>query len=144
GAINIPVSENLAGRASGFARLDPGYVDNAVLRVKGINPARAAGGMVAALWQPSPDLSLKLTALVQQVKGDGSSDVDMQTGLGDLQQNYIPGIGAYDRHVQVHIATLKAKIGDVDLVSISGYNVNQFSDSWDYTFALGSFTQTQF
>src|SRR4029077_16305041 len=46
GAINIPVSENLAVRASGFARLDPGYVDNAVLRVKGINTARADGGMV--------------------------------------------------------------------------------------------------
>ena len=144
GAINVPVSDTLAVRASGFGRLDPGYIDNPVLNVKGINTARADGGMLAALWQPAPDFSLKLTALLQQVKGDGSSDVDMQSGLGDLQQSYIPGVGAYARHVQVYMATLRAKLGNVDLVSISGYNVNEFSDSWDYTFLLASATQNQF
>jgi iron complex outermembrane recepter protein len=144
GAVNVPVSDTLALRASGFGRLDPGYIDNVVSGRKGVNTARAAGGMLSALWQFSPSWSLKLTALLQQIKGDGSSDVDVLPGLGDLQQNYIPGVGEYARHVQAYIATLRARLGNVDLVSITGYNINQFSDSWDYTFALGSFTQQQF
>ena len=144
GAMNIPLTDSLAIRASAFTRLDPGYIDNPVLDIKGVNTSRADGGMLAALWTPSQNLSLKLTALLQQVKGDGSSDVDVQSGLGDLQQSYLPGVGAYDRRVQVYIATLKAKLGNIDLTSISGYNINQFSDSWDYTFALGPYTQQQF
>ena len=144
GAVNVPLNDSFAVRASGFARLDPGYIDNPVFSANGLNAAHADGGLLSALWKPSQDFSLKLNALLQEVRGDGSSDVDMEPGLGDLQQNYLPGVGAYKRSVQAYSATVKAKLGDTDLISISGYNVNKFSDSWDYTFALAPFTLTQF
>lgn len=144
GAINLPMSDTLAVRASGFGRLDPGYIENPLVGVKGINTARAAGGLFSGLWRPTSEFSVKLTALLQQVKGDGSSDADIAPGLGDLQQNYIPGIGRYERHVQFYMATIRARFAGIDLVSISGYNINQFSDSWDFTFGLGQLTQAQF
>jgi outer membrane receptor protein involved in Fe transport len=144
GALNAPLSDTWAVRASGFMRLDPGYITNPLLNIKGLNTARAEGGLVSTLWQLAQNFSVKLSALLQKVSGDGSSDVDIGPGLGDLQQNYIRGVGGYERRVQAYSGTLKARLGSVDLISISGYNVNKFSDSWDYTFGLGPYTQMQF
>jgi iron complex outermembrane recepter protein len=136
GSVNVPLSDSLAVRASAFTRLDPGYIDNPVRAIDGVNEARASGGRLAALWRPSEVFSLKLSALYQQVKGDGSSDVDLQPGLGDLQQNYLRGSGAYDKTVQAYSAILSAKLGSVDLTAVSGYSVNAYKDSFDYSYAF--------
>ncbi|HEY6923723.1 MAG TPA: TonB-dependent receptor [Steroidobacteraceae bacterium] len=139
-AFNIPLTDTLAMRVSGFTRQEPGYIDNPILNINNLNEQRASGGRLSALWKPSDALSLKLSALYQNTKADGSSDVDVQPGLGDLQQNYLRGIGGYDRQVQAYSATLNAKLGGIDLTSITGYNVNSHSDSWDFTYRLGAFT----
>jgi iron complex outermembrane recepter protein len=144
GAINVPLNETLAVRASGFTRQDPGYVDNPVLHINGINEAEAHGGRLSSLWKPSETFSLKLSALFQNIKADGSNDVDVLPGLSGLEQNYVRGVGPYDRQVQAYSATLTAKLGSVDLTAVSGYNVNSFSDSWDYTYALGPTAQKLF
>jgi outer membrane receptor protein involved in Fe transport len=76
GSINVPVTEVLAVRASAFSREDPGYVDNPVLDVNGINKTVVDGGRVPVLWKPGNQISLKVSALYQDLKADGSSDVD--------------------------------------------------------------------
>ena len=148
GSVNMPVNNTFAIRASAFTRLDPGYIDNPVLGIDGINEQRSDGGRLAALWQPSDWFSLKLSALYQDTRGSGSSDVDNSSApgyvgppLGDLQQNYIRwvgGIGRNEREVQVYSATLNAKLGVGELTSVGGYSVNQYSDSLDFTSAVGS------
>jgi iron complex outermembrane receptor protein len=148
GSINVPLGETFAIRASAFTRLDPGYIDNPVLGIDGVNVQRSDGGRLATLWRPSDSLSLKLSALYQTTRGDGSSDVDNSSipgyvgpPLGDLQQNYIRwvgGIGRNEREVQIYTATLNAKLGSGELTSVSGYSVNQYSDSLDFTSAFGS------
>ena len=144
GAVNVPLSDTLAIRASAFTREDPGYIDNPVRNIDGINKSRAEGGHFSTLWQPSQDFSLKLSALLQEVKGDGTSDVDARPGLGDLQQNYAPGVGAYERKVQAYSATIKAKLGDIDFTSVTGYNSNTNNSSWDYSYALGSLIESHY
>ena len=148
GSVNVPLSDTWAVRASGFTRQDPGYIDNPVLNIRGINEDHASGGRLSALWRPAELVSLKLSALYQDIKGDGSNDVDVPTagypqtaGLGDLQQNYVRGAGAYDRQTQAYSATLTANIGKVNVVAVSGYNINSFHDSWDDTYALGPTTE---
>ena len=143
GSVNVPLSDSLAVRASGFSRIDPGYVDNPIRGIDGINKSSAAGGLLSALWAPSGDFSLKVSALAQRVDGNGSSDVQVATpgfptttGLTGLQQNYLPGVGGYDRRVQAYGATMKAKLGSVDFTSVTGYSYNQFSDSIDFSFAI--------
>src|SRR5205823_1733810 len=74
-------------------------------------------------------------------KADGSSDVTVLPGLGDLQQSYLPGAVWYDRKVQAYNAILTAKLGSVDLTAISGYSINAFSDSFDTT--SSSFTASR-
>ena len=133
GSVNIPVNDSLAVRASAFSRTDPGYIDNPVLGISGINKANAYGGRLAASWNPADDIVLKLSALYQDLRGDGANDVDIETGLSGLQQNYLPGIGSYDRKIQAYSANLTAKLGGVELTAVSGYNINHYSDSIDFS-----------
>jgi iron complex outermembrane recepter protein len=148
GSVNLPLNDVLAVRVSGFTRLDPGYIDNPVTGQNGINEDRANGGHIALLWHPSGDLSLNLSALYQQTRGTGTSDSNLDTNgyvgpplSGHLQQNYVPGVGPYEREAQAYSAVFKDKIGAVDLVSVTGYNVYAVRDSFDDTNALGSLTQ---
>ena len=144
GSINLPLNDTTALRASAFTREDPGYIDNPTLHKDGINKDRVSGGRLSGLWRPSDAFSLKLSALYQETKGDGLNDADVPTavfpqtaGLHDLQQIYLPGVGPYDRKIHAYSAVLSAKLGSVDLTAVSGYNINSFNDSFDYTYAYG-------
>jgi iron complex outermembrane recepter protein len=144
GSINVPISDTVAVRASGFTRRDAGYIDNPALAIRGINRSDASGGRLSALWQASDRLSIKLGAFVQQIDGDGASDVFVQPGFGDLEQGFVRGAGVYERRVQAYNATLMARLADVHLTSLTGYSVNEFSDSSDFTSAFATLTQRQF
>jgi iron complex outermembrane recepter protein len=110
--------------------------------VKGVNWGEADGGHVAALWRPSSMFSLKLSALIQDYTLHGSNDVDLLPGLGDLQQSdAVRNVGGHATHLQAYSATLIAKLGTAELTSVTGYNVTHLTDSFDYTYALGSLTQ---
>jgi iron complex outermembrane recepter protein len=147
GSVNIPLSDSWAVRASAFAREDPGYIDNIETGEDGVNRAQVYGARLAAMWKPSEALSLKLSALYQEYEGNGFADVDQAINgysgppLQDLQQYYLRGTGRSDRQVQAYSAVLKAKVGTADLTSITGLNINRFSDSYDTTYLFGPITQ---
>ena len=144
GSVNIPLSESLAIRASAFTRQDPGYIDDPGRHDEGVNEGHSTGGRLSALWRPSQDLSLKVSALYQQAKADGSSQVDVQPGLGDLHQNDARGTGGFDRKIQAYSATLNAKFAGLDFTSLTGYSVNRIYESYDYTAALALLTSAFF
>lgn len=128
GAVNLPVTDSLAIRASAFTRQTPGYIDNVALGIDGVNREVASGGHLSALWKLSDTFSLKLSALYQQDKVDGLSEVTVAPGLGDLQQNFNGPLGS-DQKTQAYNATLNGKLGSSDFTAISGYNVNSFSST---------------
>lgn len=139
GAVNVPAGETLAIRASGFARRDPGYVDNVLTGQDGVNRVDTSGGRLSALWRPTQDLALKVSALLQHSSADGIATVDALPGLGDLQQSRARGTGVSSKTLQAYSATVTAKLGAVDLTSVSGYNVKKYSDSLDVSYALGPY-----
>lgn len=139
---NIPLGETLALRVSGFKRQDAGYIDNPVLNLKGTNEAEADGARVSMLWRPFEGFTAKFTALYQYYKLNGPSDVI--TGFVQLQNNYIPNNVGDDRTIQAYSLTLKAGVGDADLTSITGYNVNSHYTTADDTSALGAATKAAF
>ena len=136
GAVNVPLGDTFAIRASAFTREDPGYIDDPTHHIDGVNEAHASGGHLSALWRPSDLVSLKLSALYQHSSSGGSNEVLVQPELGDLQQDNVPGTGGYDRTIQAYSATVKAKLGAVDLTSVTGYSLNRVYDSFDYTSTL--------
>lgn len=144
GAVNIPLSSELAIRASVFTHQDPGFVDNVETGQRGVNRGTTAGGRVAGLWRLSSDLSVKVSALIQEKRVDGSPDVEVGPGLGDLEQTDVIGTGWRENQIRAFSATILAKIGVLDLTSVTGYTENRDAYSYDYTPAFGSFTQSEF
>jgi iron complex outermembrane recepter protein len=144
GSFNVPLTDTFAVRMSAFHREDPGYVDNVLTHVDGVNETLVDGAHVSALWQPSPIVSLKLSALYQQSEAGGSSQVDILPGFGDLQQNTIEGFGGYEHKNQAYSATFTARLGKADLTLVSGYNVNSDHDSFDFSQTLGGLATALF
>jgi outer membrane receptor protein involved in Fe transport len=149
GSANVPLSDTLAARMSGFVRRDPGYIDNPTLDRDAVNEADAHGARLSMLWRPLTNASLKLNALYQSSSADGLSQVIVQPGLADLQQNFIPGTsgdsGAGGKStVQAYSAILDTALGFADLVAISGYNRNEYSDFIDLTYITGSSARQRF
>jgi len=144
GAVNVPLTDTLAFRMSGFYREDPGYIDNPVLHINDLNKDDAYGGHWSGLWRPSESLSLKVSALFQEIKGYGHPDVVVESGLGDLQQNYVRGVGGNSRKVQAYSATVNAMLGSVNLTAVSGYSVNAITDSVDYSYVFGPLSEAFF
>jgi iron complex outermembrane receptor protein len=145
GAVNIPISDTLAVRGSAFIRRTPGYVDNVQSGQKGVNTDQVDGGHLSARWDITSDVSLKLGALYEEDRRDGSNDVDVPTAsypqtanLHGLQQAYLPGTGEYHRQSQLYDAVLTGRIADVELKSITGYNINTFTASDDLSSLFGS------
>jgi len=139
GAINVPLSDTFAVRASAFTREDPGYIDNVLTGEDGINRVNTEGGRLAALWRPSEVFSLKLGALYQYSNAHGGDYADVLPGLNERQEIAVRGSGFSHQHYQVYSATGTLKLGAVDVTSISGYSINQIDDSFDYSSEFGAF-----
>jgi iron complex outermembrane recepter protein len=139
-AVNMPVSSSFAIRASGFTVRDPGYIDNIQTGEDDVNERKSNGGRVAALWQASEDVSLRLSALVQDIERDGSADVTFLPGVGDLEQQSIPNTGGYERSTEAFGATLQAELGGIGFTSATGYSVDETASVQDVsTTGIGTF-----
>jgi len=151
GSMNVPLSDTMAMRVSAFTRQEPGYIDNPYRGIDGVNEAHVRGGQVSVLWQPSSAFSIKLNALCQDYRADGSSEVDLPNagppptlGLSGLQQNYGPGVGLSDRKLQFYSAIVKAKLGAIDLTAITAYNINHAQDTIEQGYAYAQQTEQYF
>lgn len=135
---NFPVSSDAALRVSGFYRDEPGYLDNPILGVQGVNHAHADGAHLSFLWQPNERFRLKLSGLAQVVNANSTNDImtsEAITGntlrLGDLQQGYGRGGNYSNQEFQAYSATLTYHLGRLELSSITGYTSHMSNDSND-------------
>jgi iron complex outermembrane receptor protein len=140
GAANIPVSDTFAVRVSAFHRDDPGYIDNLTTGEHNINSADVSGGHFAALWRPSDNFSVKVSALIQQDSGNASiinSNSAGQFTQGDLNVTGLPGTLKYYNADQIYSANVNWKLGNVDIASVTGYVVNRGQNWADDTAYFG-------
>lgn len=134
GAINVPLSESFSVRASAFTREDAGYLDNVVTGKRNVNQVRVSGGRLSALWRPSSDFSLKLSALIQDRKIYGSANVEPSLGSRNLQTDQF-GSGPSHWKTQMYSAVLNAKLGGSELTSLTSYSVSDNYDTVDFSAA---------
>jgi iron complex outermembrane recepter protein len=140
-AVNVPLGNTLAFRASGYSEELPGYIDNPLSGVRGVNKITNTGGHFAALWTPEDGFSVKLSALVQKSRSGGSSESVLAPGLGDLEQNLMPGQGGFQRDITSLSATIKARLGEVDLTSVTGYLASRLVSSLDLSTLFGPYIE---
>ncbi|MBB3859395.1 outer membrane receptor protein involved in Fe transport [Novosphingobium hassiacum] len=132
GAINLPVGETFAVRASMFHRDEPGFIDNARTGRNDVNASKVTGGRVSALWKPSDSFSLKLGAMHQVRNIYGSSNADITTGSFSKQTD-IAGAGRSRAENQMFSAVMNADLGTVNVASISAYSRSKNYDFIDFT-----------
>lgn len=154
GVVNAAVSDTFAIRASGFYRDDGGFIDsignnplpslqNPLVNVvdgtrieSNLNGLSTWGGRVSALFQPSDQFSLNLTAMLQRIESDNSDLVDAdpvtQTPLygGLVASNYHPEFTNTD--YQVYSATLDWDFGPATLQSVTSYGTFEEKFQRDY------------
>jgi len=149
GSLNVPLSEQLAIRGSGFLRKDPGYIDNLGYISnepieRSVNETKAYGGHLSALWRPTDDFSIKVNGFAQSNKIHGSPYVRIAPDAGDLQQRFLPGTGYTNRDFSAGSATIKKSFGGIELTSVTGYSVTKLTDSYDITEPTGFVTSFAF
>jgi iron complex outermembrane recepter protein len=126
---NMPVSDAVAIRASGFYRKVGGFIDSIGTGgsdvAKNINSANISGGRASLLYKPSDAFSLRLTAFVQDIDNDAASvvDSDALTGKtlygGLTQSQFVPQKA--DVRYRVYNATAIWNTGFADLTSATSY-----------------------
>ena len=154
GMLNMPVSDSVALRASGFFRSDGGYTESignnpiqalqdpsvtiTSTRVeKELNGSESGGGRISALFKPSDDFSLDLTVYLQNIKSDNANayEVDPVT----LKPIYGGRVASRyqeeptDIDYRVYSATLDWDFGGVSLESVTSYS--EFSENLELDIA---------
>lgn len=141
-AVNIPVSDKFALRASAFHRFDDGYIDSignnpiilpstvpyeSYTRVaENINEIESYGGRVQALIQFNDNVSLNLMALAQDITNAEASTVDADPATLEplygtyARSSYHPS--SDDLEYRLYSATLDWDFEAASFVSVSSYS----------------------
>lgn len=133
---NFPISDKTAIRVSGFTRKDPGFIDNIGTGEEDVNDTDNLGARLNLLSNLSDKLSLKATAMFQNV------DIGAQTSVR-IDENGKPVFDDYEQErfspenieskLQFYALTLKYKLGGVNLTSTTGYNIMANNKNNDWT-----------
>ncbi len=141
-AVNVPLNDEMALRASAFTRTDAGYIDNASTSAKRINKARTDGGRLAWNWLFNPDWSLQVWGLTQHFRADGIDAEDLTApGLIPVTkelQRTVNIAEIQDIKLNVGNITLRGNIGGFDLTSASTYQTFDTTTNVDQTPTFGA------
>jgi iron complex outermembrane recepter protein len=138
GMINQPIGNSAAIRISGFYTGIPGYIDDPNLGESDVNRGYREGARASFLLQATDNFSIRLTAFGQNVRTDGTPDVDVVGAAGNPlappanQLQPINGDYNQERFInepstfsyRVASATLDWNLGWGSLTSISSFNKN--------------------
>ena len=136
GSVNAPIyADHVALSVSGFYRRDPGYIDNTSTGRSDWNTARAYGGRAALLIKPVESVTLLLSALVQNLDGKGSPNIEVSSAYipiaGALATAASQGDDPFMTKARLYTGRITADLGFGDLTSITAYGENRYQASPD-------------
>ena len=141
--VNVPIKEDVAAfRVSAFNQQDDGHVNRIGSDPEsGVNGTTTRGARASLLVTPTRDLTIRLTATTQQIKSDGTGQVDYgfttrEPIYGDLTQGRRVN-EPYDKLIELYSADIEYDFGWARLNAISAYQTirssfeNDFSSVYD-------------
>lgn len=137
-AVNVPITSDLAVRASGFYDRAPGYIDNPLLGTKDVNSDHSYGGLLAGLWQPSDALSIKTLALYQNTIASAYDVVTPVPGAGNYQQVMVAGTGYNYSRAELFGLTIQYVLGGAQFTLASGYGIDSAYNVNDFSYLFGA------
>ncbi|RAO75013.1 TonB-dependent receptor [Dyella jiangningensis] len=149
---NIPlIADTLGLRVNAYARTDPGFIDNVNTGQKEVNEAKVRGGRAQLLWTPSEKVSVRFSALAQNLSSDGLAnggiDLDpntMQPIYGWDKQNRAAGTGMFKVKYRLYDLSISDDMGWATLYSTTSYGTLRLNQSQDLTSLFGPMLNTIF
>jgi len=143
GMINLPIADNLALRLVAYDNYYPGYIDDQARGITNINGSHVAGGRAALLFSPTSDLSIRLTAVYQDILANDQNNVDLDPGTlkplyGKWSSQRLFSQPSEARN-ELYNATINWDAGFANLLSSTSYSRAPFSALQDYSAAFGPF-----
>lgn len=145
GMINVALSDNAALRVTAYHDDAPGYIDDPGRGVKNINAARSNGGRASLLFKLTDDLSLRFSAVIQNLNVAGNNVEDLALS----GPNFVPLFGKYqekraanefsDVAYRVYNGTANWSLGWGDLTSTTSYDTFHDHLLTDATGVFGGF-----
>lgn len=153
GAINLPLSPNLAMRAVGYYTRYAGFID--ALREGGgtsedVNSGERYGGRFALLWQPAENLSITPRFVYQKVKTDGFNRQEVYNLFAnqftttrpqvtfDERQQYLLLDEAFEDEVKLFDLTMNYDGDVIGVTSVTTYTDRDILVSRDASALTGS------
>lgn len=149
--LNVPLSSAVAFRASGNYRKDAGFIDSIGSGgsdlAKNINGDRSYGGRASLLFQPNNSVSVRLSAIVQNIEADAptiieADPVTLKPLHGLSQSQFVPQFS--NLHYRVYNATGNIDLGFANLTSSTSYGTQKQHERIDFTFALSPLIEAIF
>ena len=149
GVLNVPVADGIAARASGFYRRTGGFIDTLGAARRDANDVNSYGGRVSILVKPSEQLTVRLSAVLQNLRGDSRASFDADpvslapqstdpaTGApvsGFTRTEFSPGRTSVD--YRLYNGTLDWDWGFATLTSVTSYGKLFSKDRNDATYQL--------
>lgn len=139
GMLNLPFGEG-AVRLTAFDSYYPGFVSDRQRGRRDINGEHVSGGRASLLWVPSDEVSIRLTAMLQQTRVGDTSDIAYDTsgkptyGRYEVEQSISSPIQDRDDALN---ATIKWDSGAVQVISSTSLVHVSRSDIFDESSAYG-------
>ena len=142
---NLPlVEDKLALRVNAYDRDDPGYIDNVATGKSGVNEDKARGGRAQLLWTPTGKVSVRLSALGQNLGSDGLANSGVEVDPATLKpiygyqkQSRAAGTGLFKIQYRLYDLSVNADLGWATLVSSTSYGTQKLNQDGDVTAAYG-------
>jgi iron complex outermembrane receptor protein len=146
--VNVPLGDAVALRASGFYRRTAGYIDAIGIADEDVNRARSYGGRASLLLKPSERLSLRLTAVLQNIQVNSRTAFDADPGtLRPITADPFTGAGTGGREVRyqlfpdrnrvsyrLYTGSLDYDLGFASLTSVTSYSRQVATDRSDVSY----------
>jgi outer membrane receptor protein involved in Fe transport len=148
---NVPLGRTAAIRVSGNFRKDAGFIDSIGSggsdHASNINDDRSYGGRGSLLFRPSNAVSLRLTAIAQNIEAEAPSIIEadpvtLRPLHGLSQSQFVPQFS--DLHYRIYNGTGTFDLGFANLTSSTSYETEKQHERIDFTFALSPLIQAIF
>jgi iron complex outermembrane receptor protein len=141
GVLNVPLPDNAAIRVSGYYDDQPGFIDDPLRHANNVNAAQISGARIGLFWQPVEQLTIRLTAIGQDILSHGTATEDLnpktlQPLYGDLTQSRTfssPNSVAY----RLYNLTANYDLNFANLTSSTSYGTLRQSTNEDATALYG-------
>ncbi len=130
GVINVPLGERLAFRGSGFYRKSGGFIDSVGANgsdvKEDINPSESYGGRASLLLNATDNLSVRLSAILQDIKTDESNSIELDAAtldpLGGELTNSVFADSTNKAAYRVYSGVIDWDLGAVNITSSTSYS----------------------